>query len=60
VLIDHGYISEKDPNIKLMMDMLREDSKAILASSPNTDIFTKLGFRFPKSERVIDLGGTPD
>ena len=58
VLIEKGLMDANDPNVDLLMAILREDSKAILGASPNTDIFTKLGFRYPKSERVIDLGGT--
>lgn len=64
-MIKHGILESDeegnptDPTIGLLMDLLKEQSKAVLASSPTTDIFTKLGFRVPKSERVLDFADKP-
>ncbi len=56
--IKHKRIPEPkdDPTIAFMMDLLREQAKAVFASSPNTDVYTKLGFRRPRKERVFNLG----
>ncbi len=56
VLIKHKIVDDQDPTIKIMMDLLKEQAKAVFASSPNTDVYTKLGFRRPRKERVVDLG----
>lgn len=57
-MIKHKQIPdpEDDPTISILMDLLKEQSKAVFASSPNTDVYTKLGFRRPRKERVVDLG----
>ncbi len=59
-MLKFKIIDEEDETVKILMYLLKEQSKAVLASSPNTDIFTKLGFRFPKSERVLDFGKESD
>jgi len=60
VMIAMNYVDPEEESVKLVMAILKEQSKASLASSPNTDIFTKLGFRYPKTERVIDFASEED
>ena len=60
VMIKHKQVPDPahDPTIALFMDLLKEQAKAVFASSPNTDVYTKLGFRRPRKERVFNLGTT--
>lgn len=55
-MIEFEIIDKEDETIKILMYLLKEQSKAVFASSPTTDVYTKLGFRLPKTERRRDLG----
>ena len=53
ILGQHGLIDMKDPEIKLMWDLLNEDRKALFATSEKVNEITKMGLQMPKSENII-------
>jgi len=53
ILGQHGLIDMKDPEIKLMWDLLNEDRKALFATSPHTNEISKMGLMMPKADKVI-------
>lgn len=52
---DHGLIDLEDEDIKLLIDLLKEQIKSSMASSEKMDNYSKLGFRLPKKLEGIDL-----
>jgi len=52
VLGQHGILDLKDPNMKLMMDMLDVQRKAEFATSERTNEITKMGLQMPRSDAV--------
>jgi hypothetical protein len=50
ILGEHKIINLKDPNIKLMMDLLNVRRKALFATSDKVNEITKMGLQMPKSE----------
>ena len=54
ILGQHGLIDMKDPEIKLMWDLLNEDRKALFATSENVNEISKMGFQMPSSEDEYD------
>jgi len=55
VLIKHKIIDPTDKGISLFIDLLKEEIKAIMASSDKMDNLSKLSFRQPKHRDGIDL-----
>ena len=57
VFIKHKFLDEKDPAIKLLTDLLKEEIKAVMASSDKMDNLTKNAYRQPKSREGADMSG---
>jgi len=58
VLGEHGIIDLKEPNWKLVLDLLNMRRKAFFATSEKVNEITKMGLQMPKSEK--EFGGTGD
>lgn len=54
VLGEHKIINMKDPNVKLMMDLLDVLRKSHFATNPTNSNVTTLGFGLPLSPKVYD------
>ncbi len=57
VFIEHKIIDKKDPAIKLYLDLLKEEIKAVMASSDKMDNLTKNAYRQPKTRDRADMSG---
>ena len=50
---EHGLLDLKDPNMKLMMDLLNVKRQALFATSERNNEITKMGMQMPKAEDII-------
>ena len=55
VLGAHGFIDLKDPNWKLILDLLDMTRKAKFATSEKTNEITKMAFMLPKGTSEVDF-----
>ena len=53
ILGEHGLIDLKEPNMKLMMDLLNVKRQALFATSERNNEITKMGMMMPKAEDII-------
>ena len=53
ILGEHGIIDLKEPNMKLMMDLLNVKRQALFATSEKVNEITKMGLQMPKAEDII-------
>lgn len=58
ILGEHGIIDLKNPNWKLILDLLNVKRKALFATSEKVNEITKMGMQMPKAED--EFGGTGD
>ena len=53
ILGEHGLIDLKEPNMKLMMELLNVKRQALFATSEKVNEITKMGLQMPKAEDII-------
>lgn len=55
VWIRHGFFDEEDTDIKLLLDLLNGDRKAIFATSEKVNEITKMGLQMPKRTKEVNM-----
>jgi len=55
IWIKHGFLDGEDKDIKLLLDMLNGDRKAIFATSEKVNEITKMGLQMPKKTKEVKM-----